>query len=114
MNFLESIPIIGKIFDRTANIIQEAVLDKDKANEILENLDTIRMTVEKEVYVKELETKTVPWIDGLHKLGRQILNLLVIIAVCLLMLSGKTITPEVALILGGGNIAYQFVKGKGK
>ena len=63
---------------------------------------------------KELETKTIPWVDALHKMGRQILNLLVVIATVVLMLSGKTITPEVALLLGGGNVAYQLIKRVGK
>lgn len=114
MGFLESLPIIGKLFSDTTDIIKEVVVDKDAQNKIIENLDVIKMTVEKEVYMKELETKTIPWIDGLHKMGRQILNLITIIATVTILLLGKEITPTVALILGGGNVAYQIVKGQGK
>jgi len=72
------------------------------------------MEAETQRHANELGTKTIPWVDALHKLGRQILNIITIIAVMILMLNGKTITPEVTLLLGGGNVAYQLIKGKGK
>ena len=112
--FLESIPIIGRLFSDTAEIIKKAVVDKDKQNEIIGNLEQIKQTFNKEIYIKELETKTVPWVDALHKMGRQNLNFITIVATVVLLLMGKTITPEVALLLGGGNVAYQFIKGKGR
>lgn len=105
---------VGRLFstaDKAMDIAKEAVTDKDKANELIAHLEELKTTT---MYIAELETKTVPWIDGLHKMGRQILNVLVIIAVVLLMLTGHTITPEVAVILGGPNVAYQLIKGKGK
>jgi len=114
MGWLESIPIIGKLFSDTTDIIKEVVVDKDKQNAILENLEAIKLAMDKEIYIKELEVKTIPWVDALHKMGRQILNLLVVIATVVLMLCSKTITPEVALLLGGGNVAYQLIKKAGK
>lgn len=54
------------------------------------------------------------WTDRLHKMGRQIINVLIIIAVVVLVLANKSITSEMALLLGGGNLAYQIVKGKGQ
>ena len=114
MGWLESIPIIGKLFSDTTDIIKEVVVDKDKQNAILENLEVIKLTVDKEIYLKELETKTVPWVDAAHKCFRSFLNLSIVVATVVLMLLGKTITPEVALLLGGGNVAYQIIKGKGK
>uniref|UniRef100_A0A6M3LJI9 Uncharacterized protein n=1 Tax=viral metagenome TaxID=1070528 RepID=A0A6M3LJI9_9ZZZZ len=113
MSWLTAIPIVGKLFEDTADIIKEAVTDKDKQNQILGNLEAIKLQVDKEVYIKELETKTIPWLDALHKMGRQLLNFVTIIAVCGLLLCGIEITPTVALILTGGNIAYQVVKGPG-
>ena len=113
MSWLESIPVIGGLFKDTADIIKEAVVDKDAQNKIIEALDTLRMQVEREVYLAELGTKTIPWVDALHKMGRQILNALTIAAVCVLLLNNIPVTGEVALILGGGNLAYQIVKGKG-
>lgn len=114
MGFLSALPIVGKIFTETTDIIKKSIVDKDAQNKIIENLDMIRMTMEKELYIKELETATIPWLDGLHKMGRQILNLVTIIVTAAILLLGKEITPTVALILGGGNVAYQIVKGKGK
>ena len=114
MGWLKAIPIIGKLFENTTDIIKEVVIDKDQQNKILENLEVIKLAMEKDMYLKELEIKTVPWVDALHKMGRQILNVLIMVAVVWLMLSGKTITPEVALLLGGGNVAYQLIKKAGK
>ena len=111
MNPLEWISQLFGLADKTADIVREAVTDKDKANEIIGNIEQIKVGSS---YLAELATKTVPWIDGLHKMGRQIINVLTIVAVVLLMLLGKTITPEVAILLGGGNVAYQLIKGKGK
>jgi hypothetical protein len=113
MNWLSSIPIIGKLFDDTAEIIKEAVTDKDKQLKILENLEQIKMQADKEIYIKELETKTVTWVDALHKMARTILNVMVIIAVVILSLKNIEITPTMALVLGGGNVAYQLIKGAG-
>lgn len=55
-------------FNKVADIIDQAVTDKDKANEIRANL----MSLAEETYHKELATQTVPWVDALHKMGRQI------------------------------------------
>ena len=79
----------------------------------MRKLDIEELRANTEPYIEELRAKTVPWVDGLHKLGRQILNLFNIVATVWLMLDGKTITPEVVLLLGGPNVAYQLIKGKG-
>lgn len=110
MGLFSFIPFIGKQMDNIYNIVDQKVEDKDLKNQILANMDQMA----KQVYIAELGTKTVPWMDGVHKLGRQILNLVTICAVVGLLLAGKTVTPEVALILGGPNAIYQFVKGRGK
>ena len=104
------IPVIGKLINGTRDIVSQVVVDKDKRNEIFNNLEQLRQTV----YIAELETRTIPWVDGLHKMGRQILNVITIIAAVTLLLLGVEITPTIALILGGGNVAYQIIKGAGK
>lgn len=116
MNFnpLEWLGTITGIFKDTGDIVKQAVTDKDMQNQILGNLKTIEMTISKDVYLAALSTKTVPWVDALHKMSRPLLNAITIIAVVALSLCGKTITPELALILGGPNLAYQLIKGKGK
>jgi membrane-bound ClpP family serine protease len=112
--WLSSIPILGKLFGDTTEIIKEAVLDKDAQNKIIETLDVLKQNVEREIYIRELDTKTIPWVDALHKMGRQILNIITIAAVTVLLLNDIQITGPVAMILGGGNLAYQIVKGPGK
>ena len=58
--------------------------------------------------------KTIPWVDALHKMGRQIAIYLNIAVVFGSMCMGHTVTPEEVAVLCGGNMAYQFIKGKGK
>ena len=110
MGVLSYIPIIGKLIDGTRDIISQAVTDKDKRNEILGNLDQLKQ----EIYLAELGTKTIPWVDGLHKMGRQIINLVTIAAIVTMRLLDVEITQEMVVLMGGGNLAYQIIKGKGK
>ena len=64
MSFLDYI----NPFKDVTDIISEAVEDKDKANAINSKL----MQAAEDTYNNELATKTVPWVDALHKMGRQI------------------------------------------
>ncbi len=114
MSFLDAIPIIGKLFSDTTDIIKEVVIDKDKQLEIIGNLQKAKDAIDKEVYLKELETKTITWVDAIHKMSRTMLSFACIIVVGVLMILGHEITPTVALILGGPTAAYTIVKGKGK
>ena len=109
-NWLSAIPIIGDLVRGTSDIVKEVVVDKDKQNQIIGNLKQI----EQQVYMAELATKTVPWVDALHKMGRQILNFLNIATVIAFALWDVPITKEIALLLGGPNVAYQLIKGKGR
>jgi hypothetical protein len=59
-------------FNKVADLIGEAVEDVDKANEIKRQL----MAAAEATYNNELATKTVPWVDALHKMGRQITSYL--------------------------------------
>ena len=98
------------VVDKGMDIAKEAVTDKDKQNELIANLEELKTTV---LYVSELQTKTVPWMDGVHKMGRQILNLISILAVLILVGMGHELTQWDVLVLGGGNVAYQLIKGAG-
>ena len=114
MGWLDAIPIIGKIFGDTTDIIKEAVTDKDKQNEILGNLQQGQQKLNEILYLAELQTKTIPWVDGLHKMGRQILAMSSIVATVTLLLFDITITPAIALIIGGPTTAYTLIKKQGK
>jgi len=114
MSFLESIPIIGKLFSDTTDIIKKVVVDKDAQNQIIGSLENVRQQIDKEVYIKELETKTITWVDAMHKMARSFLAFVCIAATVGLMLLGHEITPTVAAILGAPTTAYALIKGKGK
>ena len=114
MGLLESLPLIGDVFKGTTDIVKEVVVDKDMQNKLLGALEEGKQSIEKELYLQELQTQTIPWVDGLHKMARTILNVVTIVAVVVLSLFGQEITPTMALVLGGGNVAYQIIKGKGK
>jgi hypothetical protein len=114
MSFLQAIPLIGDLFKGTKELISEAIVDKDKANSIIGSLDHLEQTINKEIYVKELETKTLTWVDALHKMGRQITNYLTLLVVGFLLWKGHIFTQWDVILLTGGNVAYQVIKGKGK
>ena len=114
MSFLSSLPLIGGMFKDAKELISEAITDVDKSNEIVGKLDYLQQTVEKDIYLAELGTKTVVWVDALHKMGRQITNYLTLIIVGILLYKGHVFTQWDALLLTGGNVAYQVIKGKGK
>jgi hypothetical protein len=98
MGFLSYIPILGKLFTKSLDIVDQVVEDKDKANEIKASIINIEKETDKVLYLAELNTKTIPWLDGLHKMGRQILNFLTIVAVVVLRLFEIEITMEMALL----------------
>ena len=75
------------------------------------DIDTLKQ--EQSTYIEELRDKTIPWVDALHKMGRQIHAVLVIGVTVLLMLTGHDITSTVALLIGGPPTAYTLIKGKG-
>ena len=56
------------IFDKTIDLASEAIEDPDKLNAIKGNIEKMKQ----ERYTLELQTKTIPWVDALHKMGRQI------------------------------------------
>ena len=111
MGPLDWIKNVFGLLDKTADIVKEAVTDVDKANEIIGNIEQIKVGSS---YLAELATKTIPWIDGLHKMGRQIINVITIIVVVVLVAIDHEITQYDVMLLGGGNFAYQIIKGKGK
>ena len=113
MSWLNAIPVIGKLFSDTTDIIKEVVIDKDKQNEVIGNLQQLRQKTDEIIYLAELATKTIPWIDALHKMGRQILAAMSIIATVTLLLLDIPITPTIALIIGGPTTAYTLIKKQG-
>ena len=105
MSFLDWLNPINKAED----IISEAVEDKDKRNELNAHLAELR----EKVYLAELQTKTIPWVDAVHKMGRQLLSWASLIIPAVLLYKHPDINPlALGSIVAPGGI-YNFVKGKG-
>lgn len=99
-----------KPITRGLDIVDQAVTDKDKANELKE----IFRQLQEQSYQLELQTVTIPWIDGLHKMGRQIISLVSIIGGYVFLSYHPDVDPlKLAALSAPGGI-YAWVKGRGR
>ena len=96
------------LFDKTADLISEAVEDPDKLNAIKGNIETLKQ----ERYTLELQTKTVPWVDALHKMGRQITGYVGYALAFYMVHKGFDPMAVMAAVAPGG--IYAAFKNKGK
>lgn len=97
-------------FSKAIDLASEFITDKDKANELITEIKN----GEQQMRLKELETKTIPWVDALHKMGRQIISILSVVAGALLLHFHPEMPLEkMAIIFGPGGI-YQLIKGRGR
>lgn len=104
MSFLDFI----NPFNKVADIVSEAVEDVDKANELRAEIVKLGETV----YMTELQTKTVPWVDALHKMGRQITSYLGYGLAFYMVQQGYDPMAAMAAVAPGG--IYAAFKNKGK
>jgi hypothetical protein len=97
-------------FNRIVKLADKAIIDKDKKIEF----DYALNELQEQVYLAELNTKTVPWVDAVHKMGRQIISIISIAAgIAVLYISPNVDPLTLVAVLGPGGI-YNMVKGKGK
>lgn len=78
------------------------------------DIEELKQLNQETIVLEELKQKTIPWVDALHKMGRQIMNYAVVVYCIVSALAHHTITQEEVILIGGPNIAYQLIKGKGK
>lgn len=95
--------------DKAIDVIDEFVEDKDERNRLTAGLQRLK----EEVYIVELQTKTIPWVDALHKMGRQIISLLSMLVGAWLAYTGKVDPQALFAILAPAGI-YNGVKGRGR
>ena len=96
-------------FNKITEVVSEFVEDKDARNKLNAALETLKQ----EVYIQELQTKTIPWVDALHKMQRGILSVLSMSITVYMIHSG--VDDPLALMAGLAPAAgYNVVKGKGK
>lgn len=110
MSFLDYINPFNKVID----LASKAITDKDLLNQFRHEatMATAELKTMLETYRQELETKTVPWVDALHKMGRQILSYAGYGLAFYMVSKGYDPMAAMAAIAPGG--IYSYVKGKGK
>ena len=85
------------------DIVDQWVEDKDKAKEL-----------KAQIYIEELRCKTIPIVDALHKMGRQITVYLQLYFYFYCSQNGIEITQELVTGVSGGAAIYAMMKGRGK
>ena len=102
-------------FSKVIDIADKAITDKDKLNEFRHELDMaseeLRQMLE-ETYRQELQTETVPWVDALHKMGRQMMSYAGYGLAFYMVYKGYDPMAAMAALAPGG--IYNYVKGKGQ
>lgn len=99
-----------KPVDKAIGVIDQFVEDKDEKNRLTAELESLKQ----QVYITELNTKTVPWVDAVHKMGRQILSILNLIVPAVLIHYHPDVDPMTLVAICGPSGIYNYVKGKGK
>ncbi|GAA4650825.1 hypothetical protein GCM10023116_31080 [Kistimonas scapharcae] len=102
-------------FGKVIDLASEAITDKDKLNELNHAYDMAESELKKmleETYRQELGTKTIPWVDALHKMGRQLFGYAGYGLAFYMVSQGYDPMAAMAAIAPGG--IYSYVKGRGK
>ncbi|AJQ92251.1 hypothetical protein [Gynuella sunshinyii] len=94
---------LGKAAERAAKVIDDLVTDKDLANRL-----------RAEVYMTELQAQTVPWVDAVHKMGRQFLAYAQIGFYAWAVAHGVEINAELVAGVSGVAGIYAIAKGRGQ
>ena len=95
--------------DKAIDVIGEVVEDKDLTNKLKAEFETLK----EQVYLAELGTKTIPWVDALHKMQRGILSILSMLVSVALVYMGVDDPLSLAAAVGPAGV-YNLAKGKGK
>jgi len=100
-------------FNKVADLVSEIVVDKDKKIAIDAELTKLK----DQVYMMELQTKTIPWVDALHKMSRPIMGTVSAIAPVIVLIYAPDIPIEKLMLVMGGSIPtaiYTKIKGRGR
>lgn len=98
------------IIPELIGLAREWVPDKDKQTAMVGRLNELG----NQLYLAELNTKTHPILDGIHKLGRQFLGLVNMGVCAWLISSNPEIDPAQLLVMAGPTGLYTYMKGKGR
>ena len=105
---------IADLFSKLTGLGAELIEDKDKAIEF--RFKT--MELENKLAVAMAESKTIPWVDALHKMSRPLLGFVVTIAPCVVLIIHPDVPMDKLMIAVGGGAGvsglYTAMKGRGK
>lgn len=119
---------VGKALGGLFDLVREVVPDKDKQAELQLRLAEVQARVtdalitattrnaelEAQVRTAELNIKTYPWVDAVHKMGRQLHAAAIIVAVVVFQTLGKPISADVLMVMAAPGTLYTYIKGKGQ
>jgi len=98
------------IGEKAIDIVDQAVINTDAVISLSQAGNDKAL----KAYLAAVQVKTVPWVDALHKMGRQIQVYLIISLAFYCAYADKDL-PQIAwLVSGGAAGAYTLIKGKGK
>ena len=109
MSLLARLNPFRESINKGLDILDQRVEDRDLVNKIRADL----AAMDHEAYLAELAVKTVPWVDGLDKMGRQIHGYLVLGIVGGAILAGTEVDPALAAVMAAPGTVYTWMKGKG-
>lgn len=106
--------LTGNTASKALDIALERTEDVDKRNALVLQY----VTIKEETRRAELARVTVPWVDAVHKMGRQIFWFGFMVGALVLIATGHSqeLLDQANLLLsiaGGGGV-YTVIKGKGK
>ena len=94
---------LGKSVEKGIDLASEKIRDTDKADDIIGK-----------VVLAAVNDKTIPIIDGIHKLGRQGMMMVLAYWYYESWKSGNPIPVEDFLVIAGGPALYTVLKGTGR
>jgi len=108
MSFLSA---LGSLF--TGGLGKTVSKGIDLASEKMQNTDAADAIIG-QVIMKSLDERTIPIIDGIHKLGRQLMMMVLAWWYYESWKAGNPIPVEDFMIIAGGPALYTVIKGTGR
>ena len=94
------------VVSKSLDLASEHIEDVDKRNDL-----AVRV-IEKSLQAND--AKTIPWVDAVHKMGRQLMMFALMLMYYFSWKSGNPIPVEELALLAAGPGVYTLLKGKGK
>ena len=101
------------LFSDVKQIASEVIEDPDLRNKLLTKLNEAQLEVQKVA----LQTKTIPWVDALHKMSRPLISVITVCApITVLLVHPEIDLQKLLMVTVGGSVPagiYTKMKGRG-